>query len=120
MPKTKSKNQIEHDVQSEIRIWCGEHNIVTWRINVGSGYTPDGRFFSTGVPEGFPDLEICPGNGLLIYCECKTLTGRQREKQIEFQKQVEADGYLYLMPRSLEQFIEKITPYIKEKLGWTI
>ena len=107
--------QLEHDVQNEIRIWCGEHNIKVWRINVGKGYTVDGRYFTTGVPEGFPDLEICPGNGLLIYCECKTLKGKQREKQIEFQKQAEADGYAYIMPRSLQQFIEEITPLINKE-----
>ena len=102
----------EHNIQNEIRLWCGEKNIDCWRINVGSGYTPDGRRFTTGVPEGFPDLEICPGNGLLIYCECKTLKGRQREKQIEFQKHVEEKGYVYIMPRSIESFIAEMEKII--------
>ena len=27
--------ELEHDIQNEIRLWCGEHDLLAIRINVG-------------------------------------------------------------------------------------
>lgn len=107
--------QLEHDVQSEIRIWCGEHDLLAFRANVISGYSPDGRWITSGLPEGFPDLLVLNNYGRTIYVECKTLKGRARKKQIALRKDLESRGHIYLMPRSLQQFIEMITPYIEKE-----
>ena len=45
----------EHRIQNEIRAALSPYCII-FRMNVGSGRTEDGRFFSTGVPRGFSDL----------------------------------------------------------------
>ena len=39
----------EHRIQNEIRLALAD-TCVMFRINVGKGYTPDGRYFDTGVP----------------------------------------------------------------------
>jgi len=107
--------ELEHDVQNKIRIWCGEHNWLAFRANVGSGYTPDGRRFTTGLPEGFPDLIVLTNHGRTIYVECKTKVGRAREAQKKLHKEMRDRGHVVLIPRSLEQFIEEITSYINEE-----
>jgi len=106
--------ELEHDVQNKIRIWCGQHNWLAFRANVIGGYTPDGRWVTSGLPEGFPDLIVLTDNGRTIYVECKTLKGRARDAQLNMHKQMRDRGHIVVMPRSLEQFIQEITPYIKE------
>lgn len=107
-------HKLEHDIQNEIRIWCGEHNLLAFRANVGSGYTPDGRWFTTGLPEGFPDVLVLTCYGRTIYVECKTKVGRARKAQKLLHEELRKRNHIVLMPHSLEEFIEQITPYIKE------
>lgn len=91
----------EHNIQNEIRAWCGTHNILCFRANVGTVKTVDGICFSTGLPDGFPDLFALPGNGIIVFIECKTRYGKQREAQIRFQKLIESRGYKYILARSV-------------------
>lgn len=61
------------------------------------------RFKAMGVVKGISDLiMVCPGK--TIYIEMKTATGTQSDEQIDFQRQVEANGQEYYICRSLEQF----------------
>lgn len=53
-------------------------------------------------------------HGLLI--EMKTKTGRQSEAQKEWQRAIEADGYKYVVVRSIEEFTEVITNYLNETI----
>jgi len=99
---------LEHNIQNEIRLWCGEHNLLSFRINVGQGFTPDGRPFSTGVPEGFPDLMVLTTTGKLIFVECKTPVGRLRPAQKVLHEEFKKRKFKVIVPRSLEQFIEEI------------
>lgn len=107
--------KLEHDVQNEIRIWCGEHNLLAFRANVGSGYTVDGRYFTTGLPEGFPDVIVLDDDGHTIYVECKTLVGRARESQKRLHAELRKRNHTVLISHSLEEFVEQITAYIKAK-----
>lgn len=67
-----------------------------------------------GVTAGVSDIVfLYPTDryhGLCI--EFKTAKGRQSESQKEFQFQVEQAGYCYIIVRSVEEFIHKITAYI--------
>ena len=42
----------EHRIQNQIRLALAG-SCILFRMNVGTGYTQDGRYFSTGVPKGF-------------------------------------------------------------------
>ncbi|CAB52513.1 hypothetical protein [Lactobacillus phage phiadh] len=52
----KPMSESEHSIQSKIQIELSKHGCTVFRANVGKMRTPDGRFFSTGLPSGFPDL----------------------------------------------------------------
>lgn len=100
----------EHRIQNEIRLWCGEHDVLCFRCNVGRVRTADGKYFDTGLPEGFSDLIIL-FNRTVYFCEVKTRTGRQRDRQIEFQRTVESRGYTYFVARSASDVAKALGIY---------
>lgn len=100
MDKPKPYYHKEHNIQNAIRLWCGENDILCFRCNVGKVQTIYGDWFDTGLPEGFSDLIILD-NGTIYFCECKTLIGKQRQAQIDFQRTVESHGYKYFVARSI-------------------
>ena len=79
--------QSEHDVQNLIRIALSANNCTVFRINVGSVKLPDGRYFKTGVPSGYSDLNGFKwSNGKAFFIEVKNETGKPRLDQIRFNK----------------------------------
>lgn len=97
----------EHNIQNEIRLWCGEHDILCFRTNVGRVRTDTGYYFDTGLPDGFPDLIIL-ANHTIYFCEVKTRTGRQRACQIDFMNMIRKRGYTYFVARSIKDVEEVI------------
>lgn len=97
----------EHNIQNEIRLWCGQHNILCFRCNVGKVQMTNGQWFDTGLPEGFSDLIILT-NKTIYFCEVKTKTGKQREAQIKFMNIVRNLGYNYFVARSIDDVKEAI------------
>jgi len=61
------------------------------------------RKISTGLMAGVSDIIILRPNEA-IFCEVKTDTGIQSDKQKDFQKTVELLGFRYILVRNLEQF----------------
>ena len=107
-----SNPKLEHDIQNEIRIWCGEHNILAIRINVGTFrdlYSE--RIIKTGPPSGWPDLQLFDSNGHIIFCECKAKYGRLRDDQKKIHTLLRERGFIVIVPKSLENFIEEIKYY---------
>lgn len=74
------------------------------------------RFKQMGTQPGFPDLILLvPSKGYhALMLELKTRTGRQQESQKEYQRLIEAQGYRYLIVRSLEQFQLEVNTYLSE------
>lgn len=101
----------EHYIQNQIRLWCGEHDIKCFRCNVGKILTAQNTYFDTGLPEGFSDLLIFLRGGITIFCEVKTRTGRQREAQKRFEKEMTEFGFKYVVCRSLQDFQSFIQNY---------
>jgi hypothetical protein len=62
---------------------------------------------ATGVVAGVSDLIVLQPNRT-VFVEVKIETGRQSDKQKDFQQRVEALGFEYLIVRSLEEFKQKI------------
>ena len=74
----------EHSIQNQIRLALNPYAVI-FRANVGSGYTADGRYFSTGLPVGFSDLfGFRKSDGKAVFIEVKTKTGRLSEAQKNF------------------------------------
>ena len=82
----------EHDVQNTIRSALSQYAIV-FRVNVGSGKTADGRFFTTGVPPGFSDLfGFRLSDGKIFFIEVKKPGGAVRPQQTHFIKLMRSYG----------------------------
>ena len=96
----------EHNIQNDIRAWCGEHGYLCFRCNVGKVQCIDGTWFDTGLPDGFSDLIIL-ANRTIYFCEVKTRYGKQREDQIRFERTVTNHGYTYFVARSIDD-VERI------------
>jgi hypothetical protein len=61
------------------------------------------KLTSIGVVAGVSDL-ILTVNGIIVFCEVKTETGKQQPRQIEFENRVKALDYAYIVVRNLEEF----------------
>lgn len=68
---------------------------------------------STGVVAGVSDLIVVLPNKVL-FVEVKTLVGKQREAQKDFENVVTALGFDYFLVRSLEDFQVKINAFINK------
>ena len=73
----------EHDIQSSIRLTLSQHGFCVFRANVGTVQLKDGRWFSTGLPDGFSDL-FAVRDGQAYFIECKKPGGRVRDDQKKF------------------------------------
>jgi len=98
----------EHRIQNEIRLALSPYCVI-FRINVGKGYTPDGRYFDTGVPVGFSDLfGFRKSDGKSVFIEVKTPTGVPSEEQLNFLRAMQEYGAIAGICRSAEDAIRLI------------
>jgi len=98
----------EHYIQDSIRLWCGQHNYLCFRCNVGKVLTSQNKWFDTGLPSGFSDLLILGTHGDIYFCEVKSAIGKQKPDQKLFQQSVESRGFKYILAHSLKEFISFI------------
>jgi hypothetical protein len=99
----------EHRIQNEIRIAVSDKCVI-FRANVGTGRTADGRYFSTGLPKGFPDLfGVRKSDGRAVFIEVKTLKGRASREQLHFIQQMRSVGAVAGICRSADDAVKLIT-----------
>lgn len=102
----------EHAIQNAIRSAISKYCII-FRINVGKGYTKDGRYFQTGVPPGFSDLfGVRKSDGRAVFIEVKTKTGKSSREQRNFLETMRSSGAIVGVCRSTEEAIELVTKNI--------
>lgn len=98
----------EHKIQNEIRLALADTCMI-FRVNVGTGYTQDGRYFNTGVPKGFSDLfGFRKSDGKAIFIEVKTPKGRPSAEQVKFLETMRKYGVISGICRSAEEAINLI------------
>ena len=91
----------EHRIQNEIRLALSPYCVI-FRINVGKGHTPDGRYFDTGVPKGFSDLfGFRKSDGKAVFIEVKTPTGKPSQEQLKFLDTMRKNGAVAGICRSI-------------------
>ena len=104
----------ENKTQQEIVMWyrntyCLKHhttrNIIFSVPNDSKNAVEQMRKVATGLFAGVSDL-IMIHFGQVMFIEVKTETGRQSDKQKEFQQIVENQGFKYYLVRSLKEFKE--------------
>lgn len=98
----------EHIIQNKIRTALSPYAII-FRANVGAMHTPDGRYFSTGLPVGFSDLfGFRRSDGRAVFIEVKAPKGRPSEKQKAFLQAMKLSGALAGICRSPEEALDLI------------
>ena len=98
----------EHRIQNEIRLALAD-TCVIFRINVGKSYTPDGRYFDTGVPKGFSDLfGVRKADGRAVFIEVKTPKGRPTDQQKNFLEIMRKNGAIAGVCRSPEEAVQLV------------
>lgn len=98
----------EHRIQNEIRLALAD-TCVMFRINVGKGYTPDGRYFDTGVSKGFSDLfGVRKADGKAVFIEVKTTKGRPTDQQKNFLENMRKYGAIAGVCRSPEEAVKLV------------
>ena len=69
------------------------------------------QFVSTGLLPGVSDvIAVLPGK--VLFLEFKTATGRQSEKQKDFEETVKALGHDYFICRNFEEFVFIIEKFV--------
>ena len=69
---------------NKIRLALQRKNIITFRCNVGKVKMADGRWFDTGLPNGFSDLLAIRPDGKACFIEVKEVGNKPSEKQCNF------------------------------------
>lgn len=98
----------EHKIMNQIRSAVANYCII-FRMNVGKGYTKDGRYFDTGVPSGFSDLfGVRKSDGRAVFIEVKTAKGRLSLQQEMFLTAMKKAGAVAGVCRSAEEAVNLI------------
>ena len=94
------------------------------RVNVGRVKTQDGRWFSTGVSKGYPDLHgdiparyTIHGHAVPVYIEAKIHPNKPTPEQVEFLKRKREDGCLAAVCYSVNDFWDLVLPVLRRDNG---
>lgn len=98
----------EQALDHSIMLWCGKHNWLCFHINVGKFKLPNGTYFQTGVPVGWPDLTIITDDGRVIFCETKIKPRKPTQEQLNFIENLNSRGIKAFVAYTLEEFVEEI------------
>lgn len=117
-----SPRDLEHRLQCACVRWFRlaypQHHHNLFAVPNGGYRTPAtaAKIKAEGALPGVSDLILLIArggyHGLLI--EMKTDKGRQSEAQREWQRLIGADGYKYVVVRSIEEFIKVVNDYLNE------
>lgn len=99
----------EQEIQNQIRVAVSAAGCTIFRANVGKFEMKNGRWFDTGLPQGFPDLfGFRHSDGTIFFIECKNEKGRPREDQIRFHKMLTKRSVIHGIARSQEDALKII------------
>lgn len=99
----------ETKIQNDIRVALSAAGCVIIRTNTGTVRTKDGRMFTAGPPNGWPDLTgAVKETGQIILIEVKTPKGNLRPDQKKMAKIITSmiPNAIYGVARSAEDAIE--------------
>lgn len=98
----------EADIQNLIRLALNDYAVI-FRVNSGKVRMADGRFFDTGVPNGFSDLVgYRKEDGKMIFIEVKNEKGKVSEVQQKFLDTVKQYPVIAGVCRSASEAVELV------------
>lgn len=94
----------EHLIQQKIQLYITQNNLgCCFRANVGSVKQADGRWFSTGLPNGYPDLHGTRWiDNQSYFIEVKSPTGKIRDDQMRFHQFLMQHKVIHGIARSVD------------------
>lgn len=99
----------EHIIQNQIRVAVSQENCRVFRTNVGKVRMPDGRWFDTGLPKGFPDLMgFRLSDKQIFFIEVKNETGKPRPEQVRFHEFLMAHEVIHGLCRSADDAVRVV------------
>lgn len=119
--RRKPKDE-EHKIQVSMVNWFRlkyplmRHNLFSVPNGGRRDAVTGAKLKAEGVLPGVSDLILLKSNrfyGALLI-ETKTKKGIQRESQKEWEAKITADGYKYVVCRSLDDFIKVVTDYLND------
>ena len=117
VPKYSVKGVIsitrEADIQNKIRIALAPHATI-FRVNSGKVRMADGRYFDTGVPNGYSDLSgFRKKDGKAIFLEIKNEKGKLRPDQVKFLKKMQEYPVIAGVARNVEDALNLVLEEIE-------
>lgn len=118
----RKRHEDEHRLQTACVRWFKfqypkmHHNLFAVPNGSKRDAVTGAKLKAEGVLAGVSDLILLKSNrfyGALLI-EMKTPTGYQSKSQAEWQHKIMADGYKYVVIRSIEEFKNEITSYLAE------
>lgn len=101
------KMTAEKIIQKQIMLVLSANRCTVFRANVGRVRLKDGRYFSTGLPNGHPDLYgFRWKDKQIFYIEVKNEKGRIRADQIQFHEFLKQKGIIHGIARSVEDALK--------------
>ena len=91
----------EYDIQCEIINYCRLNKILCFAVP-NEATRNNSKYIKSGVLSGVSDLILVIDK--VSFVEVKNRSGKQSEKQKEFQNKVELLGFKYYLVRSLDDF----------------
>lgn len=106
----------EHTIQKQIQLALSKHHCTVFRANVAKVHLADGRWLSTGLPDGFFDLfGFNWRNNKIFFIEVKNAKGKPREDQIRFHCFLQKHFVCHGIARSAEEAVSIVK---KDMIGY--
>ena len=102
-----SNKSSETQIQKAILEYLWFNRILAWRNNTGGMTDKRGHFYRFGKKGSGDIFCVLPG-GKFVSIEVKSAKGRVRESQKEFMKEVNEQGALAFVARSIDDVREKL------------
>ena len=94
----------ESEIQAQIVQYLTAKGLYFWRNNVGRKHN---LYFGK---KGSGDLLGLTRQGIFFSVECKDYKNKQSPEQLEFQRMIEKNNGLYILARSLDDVVKKLSP----------
>lgn len=103
----------EHRIQGEIQLALSQNACTVFRANVAKVRLADGRWFSTGLPDGFFDLfGFNWRNNKIFFIEVKNAKGKPRADQIRFHHFLQKHFVCHGIARSAQEAVSIVKNYM--------
>jgi len=102
----------EKALQNRIMLDCGIHDVLAFHINPGKIRLPDGTWFDTGVPNGWPDITIFPGDSKVLFVEVKIKPNKPSSNQLKIISLLRSKGNIVAVIYTWEQWVDFSMMYI--------